>query len=54
MAFLQIQETHLRGFVGEGVEEEGIEELIGVLNAVRIFTNDPNHARFGLGFVQGL
>lgn len=47
-------QTYLRGFVGEGVKEEGVEELIGILNAVRVFTDDPNHAGFSLGFVQGL
>mmetsp|Transcript_6699 Transcript_6699/g.11728 ORF Transcript_6699/g.11728 Transcript_6699/m.11728 type:complete len:532 (+) Transcript_6699:656-2251(+) len=34
--------------------EEGVQELVGVVDAFGVLANDPDHGCFGLGLVQGV
>ena len=41
------------GFVEEGIKEGG-EQLVRIINAVCVVTNNPDHGGFCVGLVQGV
>ena len=49
----QQRELDVCGFVEEGLKE-GSEQLVGVVNAVCIVTNNPDHGGLCVGLVQGV
>lgn len=44
-------QLHLSGFFGEGFQEE-LEQLVRVVDAVRVLADDPDHAGLGLRLIQ--
>ena len=46
-------QLHLRVLVLERVEE-ALEELVGVVDPLRVLADDPHHGRLGLWLVQGV